>query len=521
LVKEDDVAGGFWRRSQRQESSNTREVGVDAAGVGDEPEPGEAEGSDGDAAGSTTVVGLADSEAPAAPASEGASMTIARVAEKAAERSKHIRRGQRRPVAATGSANGPASQLVETFEREGARRNDALMRTLQRAQRATTEAHRLRQAVAEAKAKVRLAAQRRDEVRAWLEQEQRSEEASAAQRRRAEAAALEQETLELDQAKAEEKRLRVEAYRATVRAAAGARSDAQRAARERATEARAAVDRAEAVARALEAAVDEVVAASQEEEKRAVAEAETRARTEAEAAAAELLVIAEQRAARIEAFKIAEIDLARERELAADQQSAAAAADLTKSEAMLREFEASLAAVEEAEGNSAREVAAGEAAVAEAEHLAQAAREAEARARRARAGQQAALDGAQGATARATAARTDAERATATAKQAAATAKQAASEAAELLREAEQLSAEASEAEQQAAASARALESPGSKVADEASVPAGANDIDLTVDEADAASRADAAELGGIETTVGEGRDGNGAGFSDINREIS
>ena len=204
-----------------------------------------------------------------------------------------------------------------------------------------------------------------------------------------------------------------------------------------------------------------------------------------------------QRAARIEAFKAAEVERAQASKLAAKRALAGAADDLATSEETLRELAASLAEVERDEGNSAQEVAACEAAVAEVDSLAQSAREAELRARRAREARGAALDGARGATARATAARTDAERA-------AAAAKEAATEAAELIGEAERLSAEARDAEQQAVASARALGAPGSTFADEMSALVG-DEIDLT----------------DLERPAGEGRNGDAAGSPDLSSEIS
>lgn len=506
------MGGRLWRRSQREESANGGGRGVDATATADNTAQ---RGVRSDETAGSAPVDLFDQAAPSAVTDEVASMTIARVAEKAADRAGRTRRGTRRPVVATtGSPNEPASPLVETFVREGARRNDELMRTLQRAQRTTTDAHQLREAVVSAEGKARLAAQRHDEVLARLEEERRSEEANVAQRRRDEAASLEQEARQLDQARAEEKERRADAYRARVNAAAQARADAQREARERATEARVAADRAEAAASALEAAVDEVVAESQAKEKRAVAEAEARARAEAETAAAELRVQDEQRTARIESFKAVEAERARERGAAADETFASSADDLAKSEARLRALEASLAEVEQEESNAAREVAACEAAVSEAESLAQAAREAETRARRAREARGAALDGARGATARATAARGEAERA-------ATTAKKAAAEAAELIRDAERLSAEAREAEQQAVASARALESPGSAFVEEVSALVG-EEIDLTDVETDGAAAAGAVMQGTVEPSAEDGRVRNDvAESSEPNRQGS
>jgi flotillin len=199
----------------------------------------------------------------------------------------------------------------------------------------------------------------------------------------------------------------------------------------------------------------------------------------------------------IEAFKVAETERAGEEKLTAERALADDAEGLATSEARLRELGASPAEVKE--GDSAREVAACEAAVAEAESLAQAAREVETRVPRAREPQGAALDGARGATARATAG-SEAERA-------AATAKAAATEAAELIRDADRLSAEARAAEQQAVASARALESPGSAFVDEVSALAGDDEIDLTDVDADEAGSADSAVRGEIEH-AGEERRG-------------
>lgn len=504
------MADGLWWRSQSGSSSNVRRVEADATGSGDEAVPGEAaaehvaNGLDRDETlpeTDTSGSPSAAADAPAITAGEEAALMISRAAENAAERTKPTRRGFRRAVVAKPSALGePGSPLVETFEREGARRNDILMRTLERAQQATTEARRLRQAVAAAEQQARLATHLQDELRSRLEEEQQAEEANAAERRRAEAAALEREAQELDERKSENKRQRVEAYGSRVSAAAAARAESQRAARERAAEARAAADRAEAAARALEAAVDDVVASSEEDEKQAIAEAEARARAHAEAAAAELRQLDEQVAKRIEGFKREETERVQQRERANEQALAGASEHLATSQANLRELWANLAEVELAESASAGEVAECEAAVAEAEHLAHAAREAEARARRAREGQKAALDAARGANLRASAARGDAERA-------AATAKAAATEAAELVREAERLSAEAREAEQQTAASARALESPGSNVVGEVSALLGEDVVDLTAAEA----AADGAGRNGADT----------AGSSDISSEIA
>ena len=90
---------------------------------------------------------------------------------------KRGRRGLRRlRDAEPDAASEPASPLVETFRREGARRNAELMETLERAERATSEARRLRQAVTAAEGEGRLAVEQQAEVRSRIEEERRAEQ---------------------------------------------------------------------------------------------------------------------------------------------------------------------------------------------------------------------------------------------------------------------------------------------------------------------------------------------------------
>ncbi len=407
----------------------------------------------------------------------------ARRAREEAARARRARRGTyRSPGTATGSSAESGLPLVDAAECEVARRGDELMDAIGQAQRTTNELQRTHQAVTEAEDHARTAAQRDVELRAWLAEERLAADQEAERRRRAEAAALERRARELDEAEAARKRLRLESYRSALSAAAEARADAQRVAGERATEARRAADEAEALARALEAAVGEVAAASDADEKEAVAEAEMRARVDTEAAAAERELENSRTAARVEAFKQAEREKQEQRERSEQQALAAAADHLARFEATIRDLLGNVLILEEQQAEAARVVAAREASVAEAERLADAARNAEVRSREARRAEEAAREGARVAEHRAAAAEAEIERATAQAEE-------ASTQAAALIRQAEQLSAEARHAEQLAAASARALELPGLGLLeepedqDERDAVQPAPEIDLTADD--------------------------------------
>lgn len=352
------------------------------------------------------------------------------------------------------------SPMVEAAEREVVQRTDELVAAMGQAQRTADEVQKAREAVVEAEDQTRITAQRAVELRARLEEEGLVADEEAEQQRFAEAAALERRARDFDEAEAARKRRSLESYRTDVSAAAKARAEAQRLAHERAAEARIMADRAEAAALAFEAAVGEAVTASEKEESEAIKAAEVTARADAEAAAAERDVEDEQRAARIEAFEQAESERQQHRERSAKKALGEAAEHLAASEAGLGQLRERLVALEQQQAERENEVAAREASVAHAEKLADAARNGEARSREARQAEDAARQGAREAETRAAAARAEVERATAQAEE-------AAMQAAELIREAEQLSAEARQAEQLAAASARSLDVPGSKVPEE------------------------------------------------------
>lgn len=349
------------------------------------------------------------------------------------------------------------SQLVQAAEREVAKRTGELVETLRRAQRTTDEAQKARLAVVAAEDQACTAAEHAEALRARLEEERLLADEEAEQLRRSEAAALERRAREFDEAEVARKQRRRESLRDKVSAAAEARNEAQRLASERAAEARQAADRAEAVARALEAAVGEVVTASQAEETEAIAEAEATARADTEAAAAERDIEDEQTATRIEAFKQAERERQQQREREAERALVESAEHVAASEAGVRHLRDELVGLEQQQAEIASEVVARNASVAEAERLADAARNAEARSREARQAEETARQAARTADSRAAAARAEVERATAQAEE-------AARQAAELIRQADQLSAEARVAEQLAAASARELDLRGSSV---------------------------------------------------------
>jgi hypothetical protein len=302
-----------------------------------------------------------------------------------------------------------------------------------------------------------MAAEHAGELRARLEEEGLAADEESEQLRRSEAAALERRARELDEAEVARRRRRLESYRDKVSAAAEARNEAQRLAYERAAEARLAADRAEGAARALEAAIGEVVTASEAEEMEASEEAEATTRADAEAAAAERDIENEHIATRIEAFKQAARERQQHRERAAERALAESAEHVAASEAGVRHLREELVGLEQQQAEIASEVVAREASLAEAERLADAARNAEARSREARQAEETARRAARTAHSRAAAARAEVQRATAQAEE-------AATQAAELVRQAEQLSAEARVAEQLAAASAHELDLRGSSV---------------------------------------------------------